>query len=328
MVSLFKTNSLLTALAGVLYCIFININLLEVDGLALRMNSGPLSDIFFSLLEWIGIQSSYGLFAIYILILIVQGFRFNKIFVRNKIFANRNYLAFMAYVTLMALFNNYTYISPAFLALTFIIPALDQLFDSARQDVSITHFFNTAFWIAMASLFYSPLVILLVFVFFGFAIISGFYWRYWLAAFISFFIPYFLAFTYYFSQDRTAFFWSSVNPFSSDSVAWPDSSINLWIQIGLIAFTIIFSFLLAGAKFFTGIIRIRKIYQVLTLFIPIVLLVFIFIKGISIDLVILILIPLSAYLAYSLGNLKGTLWSELVQLVFIASIVLIHFFNI
>jgi len=328
MVSLFKTNSILTALAGVLYAVFININLLETTGISNQLNSGPLSQVFYDLLNWIGIESGFPLFFIYIVILLIQAFKFNGIFIRNKIFANRNYLSFMSYVTIMALFNNYSYLSPAFLALTFIIPAMEQLFESAKQDASITYFFNTAFWMATATLFYSPLLILVIFMFFGFAIISGFYWRHWLAALVSFFIPFLLLFTYYFAQSETSFFFTSINPFNSESVPWPDWNANLWIQVGLIIFSSLFAFIFSGAKFFSGAIRIQKIYQVLTLFIPVILLVFIFIKGLSIDLVILILIPLSAYLAYSFGTIKGALWSELVQLVFIASIVLIHFINI
>jgi len=328
MVSLFRTNSLLTALAGILYTVFININLIERKGLSSVLSSGPLSEVFYDLLNSLGLNAGYGLFLVYCCILLIQAFKFNGIFIRNKIFANRNYLAFMAYVTIMAIFNNYSYLSPAFLSLTFIIPSLEQLFDTAKQDVSIGHFFNAAFWMSMASLFYSPLLILLLFMFFGFAIISGFYWRHWLAALVSFFVPYLLTFTYYFAISEADVFFSFINPFNSEAVLWPEGNVNLWIQLGLILFCLFFSFILSGAKFFSGAIRIRKIYQVLTLYIPIVLLVFIFIKGLSIDLVILILIPLSAYLAYSFGTIKGTLWSELVQLVFIASIVLIHFFNI
>jgi len=328
MVSLFKTNSLLTALAGVLYVILININLFEVNALQNNISSGPLSDIFYSLLKYVGADSGVWLFLIYILILLFQAFKFNDIFMKNKIFPNKNFLGFMSYATVMAVLNFYSFLSPAFLALTFIIPGLEQLFETSKQDATVSHFFNTAFWMSMAALFYSPLVILPIFIFVGFAIISGFYWRNWLASLVGFLVPYFLLFTYYFNQGETVFFLQSTNPFRSEYVQWPELDSKIWIQLGIIAFILIFSLILTRAKFFLGIVRIRKIYQVLSLFVPVIMLVFIFITDISIDILVLILIPLSAYLAHSLGYVKKALRAELVQLIIIVSIVLTHFFKI
>lgn len=328
MVSLFRTNTPLTILAGIFYSLLININLLGNLHLRDSPESGPISELFYNLLEYINLDSGVGLFIIYICILLIQAFQLNGIFLKHKVFPNRNYLALMAYITMMALFSKYSFMSPAFLSMTFLIAALEQIFMTDSQDMDVSHFFNAGFWTSMAALVYSPLVVLLIFLFFAFAILFGFYWRNWMAALVSAVIPYFLTFTYYFSIGSSDMFFNRINPFNSGFISWPHWDVNLWIQLGALLFLMIFSFILTGAKFFQGAIRVRKMFQVFTILIPTLLLIFIFINKGSIDVLILTLIPLSAYLAHSLGYMKSTLWPELVQLIFIASIVLIHFINI
>lgn len=140
------------------------------------------------------------------LLCFIQSLLINKVVNDNKISPRKNYLAGLLYIIVFSFFKESLFLGPASLALTFVILSVIRVFALMRKEKASGDIFDVGFLIAIASLFYFPCIILVVFVFFAIATVRPFELKEWIVALTGFLTPFFITLTWYFWQDQTGAF--------------------------------------------------------------------------------------------------------------------------
>lgn len=120
----------------------------------------------------------------------------NYTFNTHEFFERNNYLPALFYFLIIGFFPASIHLNGELIAHTFIILAINQLFNIRQNEPAKSIVFNTAFFIGLASLF-NPIYIYFIFVVFGSLIsIRPFKLREYLLPFIALIIPYFWVYLY------------------------------------------------------------------------------------------------------------------------------------
>jgi hypothetical protein len=123
---------------------------------------GPLSAYFYGFVHFIfgrG-QSFYELSAFFVVF--VQALFFNSIINNNKTFMERNYLPGLLYILMMSLSFDSNKLSPALMAITFLLFAINSLFKHVdNANTSSERIFEIGLFLGLGSLFYHPFPVFL-----------------------------------------------------------------------------------------------------------------------------------------------------------------------
>jgi len=131
-----------------------------------------------------------------------QAIHLNLVLNKHEVHFKRSWLPALVYVVLAGLIPPFLWIHPALFAASFLIFALDLIFEFYKNRQALSIIFHTGFLLGLASLFYLPAVVLFAFFFFSLIILRPFSWREWVVGFMGITIPFYLAFTVYFLLDR------------------------------------------------------------------------------------------------------------------------------
>lgn len=209
----------------------------------------------------------------------------------------------------------------------FTILALEKIFDSYKASKLAYEFLTASVLLATAALFYPYMLFFILILFISLGTLKPFRWREWMFIIIGFLLPFYFAFSYYylfFNQPQRLWLdFSSVFFHSFPRISY---SIPVIIFAGLIAFIILLSSQFLMKTYAMKKILPRKAYAIFLWIFIISLLMYIFDKNVSAEMIYIIAIPLSFLLSHYFALLKSEFWGNIYLLCIFILLVVIHIF--
>lgn len=169
------------------------------------------------------------------LLIFAQGLIVNYIFNIDKISRESTQLSGVFYVLFVSLIANTSGLTPVLIANTFMLLGLLHILNTYKNVQAVSQIFNGGFMIAMASLFYIPYAIFIVFGIFALLQLRSFKLLEKLQFLVGVITPYFLIFTLKFWNDQP---FIEIEFLSDIFFRWPDLSIEYslieYIAIGVV----------------------------------------------------------------------------------------------
>ncbi len=203
-----------------------------------------------------------------LLLLFGQSFLINHIAAENSFTDRFSALPALIYLLLMSSSPGLISLHPVLLANTFLLLAMNKMFDVYKEHQVMLEVYNVGLLIAVASLFYYPAFMFLLLLLFSLLVYYLFSLRALMAAMIGVFTPFLFLGVYYYLTDTLAVRMEAINLF-----VWPPPLFSQTMGVYQQAFAIglgvivLFSFLRLWLVFFPEQpIRMRKRVRVLFFF--------------------------------------------------------------
>ncbi len=252
-------------------------------------------------------------------LIFIQIILLNRIAIINKLSNSITLYTGMVYLILTILIPQFLVLSPAVLAVTFLLLSLSNLMYSFKIKGSPGHVFNTGFWLAVASLCYSGITVFLIWGFIGFTILRRFRTKEGMRYLVGFIVPYIWTMVIaYFQGDYMDFIQTQF----VDNIGFPeiDFTQDLLFYVPAIIFALftIFSFLNYGQYMRKKIIQSQKKISIIFWFLAFALVSIFLTYNVDMTHLYFLAIPLSFFLSESLVSLENKSVGELLAWVFIA----------
>lgn len=244
----------------------------------------------------------------------------NSIFIYHDMVPKNSLLPALLFTLFMSSGKDYLTLYPALLAalpMTFFLHQVYMLYDDQEN-------LNRALTIgilgALSSLLYTPLMVMVLFVWIVFLIYRMLHWREWLIALIGFCLPYLYLVVYYFWMDKLDVFFDGYFYYLVTVVQFTGSSdllqFSVWIVFGLLLMlpSIVRILSTLGSQN----IAFRRKMSV-TVWLAIFATLMIITPG-NIGSNNLLYLPAAGIVAYHLGSVKKSAWNELVILAYLVMI--------
>lgn len=135
-------------------------------------------------------------------LVVVQGFVVNVLIDQFRLLGERNWFPGLFYVLVASSVPSLTFLSAPLVAATFVPFSIWGVFKAYQKPNVTAAIFDAGFWVGVASLFYPPSILLLIGAFAGFGVVRSFSMRERAVLLSGFFVPVFLAWSFYFWLDR------------------------------------------------------------------------------------------------------------------------------
>jgi hypothetical protein len=285
--------------------------------LIIGKDDGLFSDILRSTISTI---PTTFLFIGYELITLIQAIRLNMVLTDFRMFQSTNYVTAMTYVLLTGLISSWCSISPALISNSLVLWLFILLTRLYNNQSPRTLLFNIGLLVSVTILAYHPTAILILVVLFALAVVRPFRIAEWLVLLMGIMMPYYFLLAYLFMTNQLNVISRFIPSFQFHL---PIQKIDLWLVASqsylLIALLVGFIY---WQKFNNRmVIQIRKNWSVMMVLLLIILPVPFVFLGASMDSAILILIPISAFIANAFGYPKRLLVPNLLFWLAIALVI-------
>lgn len=230
------------------------------------------------------------------------------------------------YILIMSGRHDLVYLNPALFSNLFLIISLGQLFRIYGKQDTFAPAFNTGFFIALASLFYFPAILMFILVPVSLIVYRQFSWREWFISVIGLILPYAFLATWYFWND-VLFIKYGEYLNSLKMIDFRNLTFNtyFYIQAGFIAILMMLSFFRMIGALNEKQIRIRKAYSILIWFVFLGLGVFLFSGNYSFPGYCFFMLPAAAMISGYLLLTKKALLAELILILLSVSLIVGRF---
>lgn len=192
-------------------------------------------------------------------LLIIEALLLNLFLIRHELLPKNSLLGALLFILLMSQVPYAISLNPVLCAGIFIIPAFDRILNTYGKADPTKDVFSAAFLLALASLFYFPVVFLLVLLFLSFVIFGTFSIRILFVALAGIFAVYLYLLVYYFLCDKLeGQYCLYIEWFSSFPALNPVYDISQYIIWGMIAMLFITAMLHAITHMNEWNIKVRK----------------------------------------------------------------------
>lgn len=200
-ISIFKNNQALSIILLSVMMIVLWIPAFEITAAIPYNNTMPLYEFYAR-----GANNLPHFHNIMALILVVsESILLNYILNKFEIMAKKTAMPAIFYCLLMSCCKPLTHFYPLLFSNFFILLALFKIGLSYRVDEAFTTIFDASFFIAIASLFYFPSIIIYPLIWVTLIVIRPFIWREWVISLIGLLLPYLFVVIYYFWTDKVNF---------------------------------------------------------------------------------------------------------------------------
>ncbi len=180
-----------------------------------------------------------------------QAIHLNMILNKHEVLYKASWLPALIYIFMAGLLPPFLSFHPVLFVNSILIFALDKTFSLYKNDSVLALTFDSAFLLAIASLFYLPAILLVVFLMAGIIILRPFSWRDWIAGLTGFALPFFFVFLYYFMKDDVTLLYTKIS----------GSGISKKIVLGHIyIYEYTFTVVLAAILFVLSLVRLQTNY--------------------------------------------------------------------
>lgn len=224
----------------------------------------------------------------------------------NMLLQQRTLLPALFFTLLIASNQNFLNFIPALFAAILLVLVISILFQFYNNPTNYIRLFDIGFVIALASFFYIPSILFILFVVAALLVYHELSLRNLLIAFSGLVVPYFFLFTYLFWFDKinVTLFFEFIERFYPKLPQIPLQS-NEWIMAGFVTFIFLLSFLKIIFTQIEKVIRIRK-YNFLLIWFIIISIVGLFFSHNVFQHFIFLIIPV----VYFIGNFFLSLRSK------------------
>ncbi len=162
----------------------------------------PFSAGMYFLLDMMFGKSTFVYFILSLLLVALQAFIFNLGLNQNKVFKDPTALPALFYVLFSSLFFDFYTLSPVLMGLTFLLLAFNIICVQSRIMTGEDRFFYIGLLTGIASLFYLPFALFLLFSLSSLGLYSLTTLKKQMVLVLAFFFPYIILFIYYFWIDN------------------------------------------------------------------------------------------------------------------------------
>ena len=160
---------------------------------AFYINTGPIFNVFFGwLIKLPVLNIIFGL-----LVILLQAFSWNAFVNNNSLLKQSTYFPAFFFILLASCRPSLICPYPSMFATLFLILAMRRLAASYKKEKALSEVFDAGLFIGIASLFYVPVMVFLLFLWIAILIMRSLIWREWVAAVIGFALPFGFALAYY-----------------------------------------------------------------------------------------------------------------------------------
>ncbi len=271
-------------------------------------NSNPLASIF-----------------LVVFITFINSLLINRLSIKNHLFREHTLLPGMFYALFSSILIAFIPTTDVHFAAFFILLAIQSIFSSYNNVKSADDVFLAGFYLSLATLFYFPAIILIVFGYFGFSIMRSFTAKEVLQYFLGWATPFYLVMIYqYFSGDN-----SFVIPhyfFNKFGVLHLISGFNLVELIILSIVVILCFYFLFNFSNYMGkkVIVAQKRISILYFFLLFVFIMVFFYSHLSLNHLVLLAIPASIFITFNILEVKNNILPEIIHLIIILILVINH----
>jgi len=222
-------------------------------------------------------------------VLLIQ---FNK---RNIVINYRTYLPAFFYIIIASSFIPLQRFNPAVIGSFFIFIAISFVYTTYRVDYALNNHYLAGFFISIAALFYAPFAFFIIILWISLLILRPFIGREWLVGILGFLTPTLFVFTYYFvfQEDKLAVYierfvqsFDLIKQFSSVQLPY-------YLLFGFIGLLILFASYNLIIEMQKKKIKVRKYFMLNWWMFFLGILLFIFFKNVSYEIIYILAIPIS-----------------------------------
>lgn len=217
---------------------------------------------------------------------------------------------------------------PVYLAVFFMLFAIDRLFDSYDKEKIHANAFDAALLISLGSLFYFNLIFLLPAVWMGLRVIhKQIPWRDIFLPVLGLAIPWMFTITGYWiaGQLNDLLFVIEQSIFSPKSFSFGIDNLPMLIYLGILALIILLASFFFMAQYDEKKISSRKFFQVFFFIFIIPLILFVAVPAVSYEVFLILALPLSFLLANYLVFMKRKFWGNLIVYLLLAGAIYLQF---
>lgn len=223
----------------------------------------PTHSGFFEVLiqQYVQPLPGYLLFIIYSVLVLLQAIRFNLALNNAHMFQQSGYTSGMAYILLTGFLPEWSHISAALLANTFIIWIFIKLIRLYNNPAPKTLLFNVGLISGCTILSYHPTITLVLVIFFALLIVRPFRAAEWMVLLIGLVFPYYVVAAFLFITNQTGNIKGILPNFQ---LAWPLQMPSYWlgISIGYVLLLFLPSFYYWQLHVNRMVIQIRKNWMI------------------------------------------------------------------
>ena len=152
-------------------------------------NIGPLAAAIYWAIDILFGRSQFAYQIIAGILTLFQAFYFNYISNQRQLFTERNYVPGMLYLVFMNISFDCSTLSPALMANTFLLLAFGTLIKQMQREGATNEVFEAGFYLSIATLFYLPALVFIVWIFFSLLLYTGSNFRQHTLTFFGFVFP-------------------------------------------------------------------------------------------------------------------------------------------
>lgn len=255
------------------------------------------------------------IYFITVMVLIMsQALHFNWILNKHEVLYKASWMPAAIYLLISTILPPFFWFHPLIFANSILLFALDKLFYLYKNEYPLGFEFDSAFLMALAALFYFPLIIFMVFYFISILILRPFSWRDWIVGILGFMLPFFFAFVYYFWNNMLQTFYERV--FIS-GIKKQIELHSVFVQgytftIVLVAVVSVLAIIRLRANFYKNVSRTRLNQQVILFYFVCAVLTILVSNEELLYRFCIIALPLTIFVAYFLLSGKRIIIAELV----------------
>ena len=260
------------------------------------------------------------------LLISVQAIYLNQLIVKHELFPRLSFLPALIFVTLSVLFPEMMRIQPSLFVNLVLLMVLDKVFLLYKNPEPLGKTFDASFLLAFATLIDSSAVAFYIYLLLSLVVLLPFYWRVWIISLIGFALPFYFLSVYLFLTDSLSDFWQKIpQAFSVIRFMPPTLNASQVISLSVLLLLVTLAIFSISSHFYRNIIRIRRYFHLLFLFLVFAALSTLLTPAISLRSLCILLIPLAIFLSYFFLQLKKKAFAEFSFLLLVVFIILVRF---
>ncbi len=244
------------------------------------------------------------------------------------IFLNvRTYLPAVFFVIICSSYLPLQTLHPVLFGNLFFLLAFDKALTSNKKQNLLSTYFISGFLLSIGSLFYFNLIFLIPVIWICEIILREFNFREWFISIVGFATPYFFSLFYYFYFDKIDIFIQilSQNLIIKNSI--PTFNLFYLILFSYFGFLILISFFYLLSTINTKKIITSKYFTIFFWLFLLSSLLLIFVHSISVEIIIIVAIPISFLLSNFFVSIRSKWWSEILFTILILLITYVLIIN-
>ncbi|MCK5823511.1 MAG: hypothetical protein KAG95_05875 [Bacteroidales bacterium] len=249
-------------------------------------------------------------FIIAVILIIIQAYIIIRLNFQYMFLSVRTYLPAVFFIIICSLYLPLQTLHPVLFANLFFLLAFDKALTSNKNSNLLSTYFMSGFLLSLGSLFYFNLIFFLPIIWISKITLRGFNFRELFISIIGLATPYFFLLFYYFYFDKTDLLIQilSENLFFNNSI--PTLNLNYVILFSFMGLLILISSFYLLSTLNTKKIITRKYFRILLWLFIFSSILFTLIHSVSIEIIVIVAIPISFLLANYFASIKSKWWGE------------------